>query len=409
MVNSRLLLNPGSFATANLGKKPSRREWLQSSLVAGGTLLVGFRPHFEQGAPDRTDDPFKGGKLLGNAEFTNEARVPMDTSFGAELDKRLYTDLSKLASEDLITPTSEFYIRTGASRLLDHAPISTVKLAGLAQKPSVVSVSEISRQAKKMGVHLMECAGNARAAHFGMMSVADWTGVPILDLIESTRPDAAASQVFISGFDQYESPSATSVPGASWIFTMDELKSAQAFLAAEMNGEPLSRDHGAPLRLVMPGWYGCACIKWVNEISIVAEDSAATSQMQEYASRTMQNGVPQLARDYQPATIDTAAMPIRIEKWAVAGKVKYRVVGIQWGGSERVTALEIRFNPEEDYVPVDHVAPAAAASSWALWTHAWTPRQPGPYIIRLRVRNSRTRTRRLDAGAYVRSVEITEI
>ncbi len=189
---------------------------------------------------------------------------------------------------------------------------------------------------------------------------------------------------------------------------MDELKFSHAFLATKMNGQPLSMDHGAPVRLVVPGWYGCTCIKWVNEISLLAEDAAATSQMQEYASRTMQPGVPLLAKDFQPAMIDAAAVPIRVEKWLVGGRVQFRVAGVQWGGTQPVRELEIQFNPEENYVPVTDLR-FGAAGSWNFWSQVWTPNKPGQYMIRLRVKGPQIVTRRLDSGGYVRSVVITEI
>src|SRR5207302_3983578 len=105
---------------------------------------------------------------------------------------------------------------------------------------------------------------------------------------------------------------------------------------AALAGLDLVRDRGAQVRLVVPGWYGCTCIKWVNEISFVGENAEATSQMREYAARTEQKGVPELAKDFQPAAIEQAAMPVRIEKWSVAGKIQYRVVGIAWGGTQPV-------------------------------------------------------------------------
>jgi DMSO/TMAO reductase YedYZ molybdopterin-dependent catalytic subunit len=95
-----------------------------------------------------------------------------------------------------------------------------------------------------------------------------------------------------------------------------------------MNGKPLTKDHGAPVRLIVPGWYGCACIKWVNEITLVDDGAAATSQMQEFAGRTQQMGVPKLVRDYQPARIEQVAMPTRIEKWMIDERIVYRVTGI---------------------------------------------------------------------------------
>jgi DMSO/TMAO reductase YedYZ molybdopterin-dependent catalytic subunit len=332
----------------------------------------------------------------------------MGKAFGAELDQRLYTDLSKVAPDIVATPAEEFYIRTGASRLLDSAKLSSLAVGGLVQQPFEISVTALMKQASPMGLHLMECAGNVRAVHFGMMSVADWTGVPVSAIIDRAKLNPGASRVLIAGFDTYAASSSSSVAGASWIFTLDELRSARAFLATEMDGRPLSADHGAPVRLVVPGSYGCSCIKWVNEITMVDDAAAATSQMQEYAARTMQKGVPQLAKDYQPATVDQAAMPIRIEQWAIGDKIKYRVVGILWGGSQPVSALEIRFNPEEDYVPVDRFQ-HSANDPWSFWTHEWTPQQAGTYMIRLRVKEPRVRARRMDAGYYLRTVEITEI
>ena len=262
--------------------------------------------------------------------------------------------------------------------------------------------------ARPMGLHLMECAGNSRSGHFGMIGVADWDGVPMQEILEAIKSQRPA-RVLISDFDCYSGESETSLPGASWIFTLDQLLSTRAFLATRMNGQPLTEDHGAPVRLVVPGWYGCACIKWVDEIATVGEDTASTSQMKEYASRTMQTGVPQLAKEYQPATIDVAAMPIRVERWTVRGKIEFRVVGIEWGGgSASIDGLEIQFNAGERYVPVENCQ-IVARGSWNFWIHTWTPQRPGKYSIRLRVKGSHNVTRRLDSGYYTRSVEITEV
>ncbi len=186
---------------------------------------------------------------------------------------------------------------------------------------------------KPTGLHLMECSGNVRYAHFGMLNVADWAGARVSDILDSIKIEKGASHVLISGFDRYPSASDTSSPGASWIFTVNELKSSKAFFATQMNGAPLPKDHGAPVRLVCPAGTGGTCIKWVDEIQLLGEDIPTTSQMREFASRTMQQGVSELARDYRRAFIEQAAMPIRVEKWLVAGKTKYRVVGIAWGGA----------------------------------------------------------------------------
>jgi hypothetical protein len=241
-----------------------------------------------------------------------------------------------------------------------------------------------------------------------MLSAADWAGASLADVLEAMHIEPQATRVLISGFDRYLSKSTSSIPGASWVFTLDELRSHKAFLATQMNGQPLTKDHGAPVRLIMPGWYGCTCIKWVNEITVVDEDVEATSQMKEYAARTLQAGVPNLAREYEPASVDQAGMPIRVEKWRVDGKMGYRVVGIIWGGSRPVNILEIQFNSDEPYVRVDSLQ-KATNDPWRFWNHAWLPTKPGVYSIRLRVKDPKIQARKMDTGFYQRVVEIDEI
>ena len=390
-------------------EKPNRRDFLRVSLLRGGVFLFGFDKlsGLTQANSDKKIDPFEGGKLLGLLDFIGESRASLNSIIGSGLDARLYSDLSPFTPERSITPTEQFYLRTKASESLEPQKPWSIQLRGLVQRPVDLTVDELKSSTKPMGLHLMECSGNARSTRFGLISVADWVGTPISAILEA-KVKPRSEHLIISGFDQYPNNSMTSVPGAEWMFTLQQLKAANAFLATEMNGQALSRDHGAPVRLVMPGWYGCTCIKWVNAVTFVDEGAAATSQMQEFAARTHQQGVPKLAKDYRPATIDQAAMPIRVEKWMVSGKIKYRVVGILWGGSRLVKTLEMRFNPEEDYVPVDEFS-QTMNDPWSFWSHAWAPKAVGTYMIRLRITDPNVETKRLDSGYYVRSVEVREI
>jgi len=356
----------------------------------------------------RAADAPRDGSLLNVVPFSDEGRPPMGEPIGTELDGRLFTDLATLTPENPVTTSDKFFIRTRASKLLDTSNPWTIHVAGDIEKPMIIAAEALEKKARPMGVHLMECSGNTRSAHFGMMSVAAWDGVLLQEILEAAIPKLSRDRLLVSGFDRYQEESMTSEPGASWIFTPDQLFSSKAFLATKMNGQPLRADHGAPVRLVVPGWYGCVCVKWVNQIEFVSDDAPATSQMKEYAGRTMQAGVPSLARDYQPAIIDIAAMPTRIEKWLVGGKIRYRVTGIQWGGLAPSPGIEIRFDPREEFVPVE-VIPSSPGDSWCFWSHQWSPPRTGRFTIRLQLNAANIIARRLNSGYYDRSVEIAEI
>jgi DMSO/TMAO reductase YedYZ molybdopterin-dependent catalytic subunit len=389
--------------------KLTRREMLKTSLTASGVALVGLHD-LRLGNPSGVAirGAFQGGQYLGLIEFVGEGLVPMEAPMGTGLDGRLYTDLSAIALDHPVTPNDKFYLRTRASELLKDGKPWVIKVTGLVKRPMQISMRDLHKMSRPAGLHLMECSGNVGYAHFGMLSVADWAGAPVSEILDLVKMEQAASHVLISGFDRYPIASSSSSPGASWIFSVDELKASKAFFAIQMNGSPLPKDHGAPVRLVVPNWYGCTCIKWVDEIELLGEGAATTSQMREFASRTMQQGVPEMVKDYRSPFIEQAAMPIRVEKWLVGQKIKYSIVGIAWGGSRAVSGLEIRFDSGDDFVPVEDFK-QIANDPWSFWTHGWTPIKPGIYFIQLRVKDTWVPTRRLDAGYYVRSVEIAEI
>jgi DMSO/TMAO reductase YedYZ molybdopterin-dependent catalytic subunit len=354
-----------------------------------------------------------GARLIATVPLGNPAALattPTNRLLGQGLGARLFTELSTItpgSSEASTTPTDRFFVRTACPASLPDPASWNIEVAGLGESPSRVSLASLQRVATRTGRYLIECSGNTDPANYGLLSTADWEGVPMSALLDRLRPHRAASHILVTGVDDDADPMRTSVPGASWIFTRDDLE--RAILAMRMNGAPLPRDHGMPIRLVVPGWYGCACIKWVNRIELVPDDEPATAQMREFASRTHQNGVPALAREFIPALIDTAAMPVRVERWIEAGRIFYRVVGVMWGGRTPTDALSIRFRAGAPWMRVEHCPMPSTTDTWSVWIHTWRPTEPGRYDIVLRVDDPRIRTRRLDIFFYARSVQIDEI
>lgn len=393
----------------------TRRQFLEQALATATLLLSGCSDGgadgSEAGPPDALGcpDALAGWQRRENLLFLDEGNLPLEQPYGQGWDKRLLTDLSKLDPDHLLTDNDRFYVRTSYPDRLDPNAPWKISLGGLVRLPQEVTLEELLPQARPLGTHLMECSGNGAGGHFGLLSAATWTGAPVLEVLRRVERLASATRVLISGFDDHSQASMTSVPGASWIFTLDQLAERGAFLATEMNGARLPPDHGYPVRLLVPGWYGCTCIKWVNEIKLVDDSELATAQMKEFAARTHQDGVPELARDYKPALIDQDAMPVRVEQWTLGDRTRYRVAGILWGGERPTDKLVIRFNPQEDYVPVVVCPKQTTNQSWTFWSHVWTPASAGIYRIQLQVDDSTVPKKRLDAGYYIRSVQVAAV
>lgn len=381
-----------------VGPQITRRQFFAGALLAGCGGSFG-----ENGTADGPDE------FLGTVPFTDDQGA-LEVATGEGLDGRLYTDLSKLRADALVTSNDAHYIRTRYPDLLDPNAPWKIAVSGLVEAPFDLTLEALAPMVKKnLGPYVLECSGNGSFAGFGMLSAARWSGILMSDVLAMVKPTSAAKRVLVSGFDGHSKPSERSTPGASWIFTFDQLIAAGAFLATEMNGVPLPKDHGAPIRLFVPNWYGCTCIKWVDAITLVDDDAPATSHMQEFAARTHQNGTPALARDYLPATMDQAAMPVRIEKWRVNGAIVHRVTGIMWGGYRVTDKLMIRFRDDEPWARVAPPPNPTTNTTWTLWTHEWRPTRIGDYAISLKIDDPAVPQKRLDLGFYRRRTTITHV
>jgi DMSO/TMAO reductase YedYZ molybdopterin-dependent catalytic subunit len=341
--------------------------------------------------------------------FDGRPTSPLGQMLGVGLDARLFTDLSDLSGDSPITPVDQFFVRTRASEGQKLPDPWTVSIMGRGQQLQPLTMDALAQLSRPMGTHLLECSGNSDPANFGLISAAAWTGAPIGAVLDRAGLDKTDSLVRITGIDDESRTWQTSVAGASWIFTRDSLERAGALLATGMNGAPLTRDHGFPVRLVVPNWYGCAAIKWVASIEAVGVDEPATTQMREYAARTHQDGIPTLAREFEPAIVDLAAMPVRVEQWIDGERVFYRVIGIRWGGSTPARELAIRFRAAQPWVPVEHSPAPSSTTTWTLWSHTWRPEFPGQYQIVLSATDRTVRTRRLDYFFYTREVEVDRV
>jgi DMSO/TMAO reductase YedYZ molybdopterin-dependent catalytic subunit len=391
--------------------KTSRRGALKAIARAGAaTCLAPTALLAKLAAEQPCADPAAAGTLIDTLPLSRAGAPvqPYGVKFGGTgLDARLITDLSKLAPDRLMTPNSESFVRTECpAAVAQHRGPWRVRTSGLLGREGSLTADELLNSARPMGAHLCECSGNNNPANFGLMSVAEWDGVPLAHVLSRLEVARNATGVLVGGVDHEPQKSGSSIAGASWVIPLASLDRLGAFLAVRMNREPVPLDHGRPVRLVVPGWYAATWIKWVDEIRLVGTNEPATSQMKEFAGRTHQSARHVLARDYTAPEIQVAAVPVRVEKRQTPSGIAYRIVGIVWGGRQRVERLAIRFGVGGPWTPFPVCGALGPAGSWSLWEFWWRPEKPAVYSIFLSVPDRSVPQRRLDAGYYMREVTI---
>ncbi len=282
--------------------------------------------------------------------FLDESE-PLGRRIGTGEDARLYADLASLSTARPLTPAPTFFVRTDLGE-------GAAPPAGPLRLPDRTSISheQLFRSSRDRGPVTLECAGNVRQAAFGLLSRARFAGVPLSDLLSGVPSDALV-----------ECHGAPRAPGrgpasTSWIFRMSDLVDAGAFVATSLGGKRLTGPHGAPIRLVVPGWFGCCAIKWLHSIERVPPDAPPSRQMAEYASRTHQDGVPDRAADYRPARMELAAVVTRVTR----ANGQFTAEGIVWGGSVRVAHVDLRVNGE-DAVRASVVQAGGARENWGFF------------------------------------------
>ncbi len=194
-------------------------------------------------------------------------------------NRNLEARLSNL--DTLMTPHELFFVRNNSRSIeIDAAGWRlTVEGKGVGQ-PLELSHGDLRAMPRRSVPSYLECGGNHRAFFdlvmgrvaggtqwmTGGIGMAEWTGVPLLEVLDRAEVAPEAVDVLFIGLD-VESPE----QGFRKAIPMDKAIDPDTLLAYEMNGMPLSPDHGFPLRAIVPGWVGSASIKWLGRIEVSTE------------------------------------------------------------------------------------------------------------------------------------------
>jgi DMSO/TMAO reductase YedYZ molybdopterin-dependent catalytic subunit len=310
----------------------------------------------------------------------------MDTRLEPLLNRE--TPLAALALDR--TPDGAFYRRSNfAVPVLDAAGWE-LPVSGAVERPVTLSLDALRELPRHEATVTLECAGNGRAAllppapgvqwGLGAVGTATFAGARLGDVLAAARPLPDAVEVLFTGADRGlvdghgpEHPFARSLPLAT---ALDE----DVLLAWEMNGAPLPPEHGYPLRLVVPRWYGVASVKWLAEVRVLAEPFRGHFQAEKYVY-LKEAGTP----DGTPVT----TMRVRAlltspgDGDTLAAGVEVELRGTAWSGDGEVVRVEVSADGGRSWRSAAlGTAPSAhAARPWRL---TWLPPGVGTHELIVR-------------------------
>jgi sulfane dehydrogenase subunit SoxC len=290
---------------------------------------------------------------------------------------------------------------TGLHYLLTHYDIPAVEpdgfelsIGGRVARPLTLSLDRLrARPAVELEV-TMECAGNGRALLSPRplsqpwlneaVGTAAWRGTALAPLLAEAGPLEDAVEVVFTGLDRgveagVEQDFERSLP-------LEEALRDDVLLSYEMNGAPLLPQHGFPLRLVVPGWYGMASVKWLTRITLVDRPFAGYQQAHAYRLRRDEadEGTP-LARILPRALMIPPGLPGFPERERTVPAGPCVLEGRAWSGLAAVEAVELSTDGGATWTEAE-LDPPGSRWAWRGWRHVWEA-TPGEHVLCCRARD----------------------
>jgi DMSO/TMAO reductase YedYZ molybdopterin-dependent catalytic subunit len=293
--------------------------------------------------------------------------------------------------DGMITPKDKFFALQHFDRPQIDPATYKLKVSGLVKTPLTLSLAELKAMKPVDVVAGYECSGNSGRAFQGLSSCGKFTGVRLSDVLNRAGVQDKAREVVFLGTDhgaadvQFRQQTFKLDQQFGRSITLTDAMQPDPMLAWALNGEPLTRENGAPLRLLMPGWYGVANVKWLAEIRVQQERYVGNYQARWY--RTIR-GIGGSGKDDGPDTqwIENEVTHLQL-KSAIARVTKsgdtYSIMGFVLNDGTPLKSVEVKIDDGPWRPAVFHSA--NTKYSWKLFTYAWKDAKPGDHTIVSRV------------------------
>lgn len=302
--------------------------------------------------------------------------------------------------DSFITPTEAFFVRGHMTAPLVDASSWQLTVEGEGRASRTFSVAELRALPAVSVTATLECAGNGRAFfdppvagiqwRKGAVGTSRWTGARLRDVIGATGSAAAATHVWMYGGDRPLGTQPPFVRQVPWAKAMD----ADTIVAYEMDGQPIALAHGAPLRVIVPGWEGAYSVKWLQRLTVASKehDGFWVAGAYRYPKSRVMPGATVAAGDQAPlmglAVKSLITRPLE-SNFVMPGPVE--IAGFAWAGESRIARVDVSIDGGASWSAARLTGPVHKYA-WRRFEHRAVLREPGVVTVLSRATTDRGET-----------------
>ena len=329
-----------------------------------------------------------------------EVRAPTPDSRCVE------ASLSSLVDET--TPTNRFFIRSHFAVPRLTREDWRLSIEGEVEHPTVLTYEDLQGLPHRDLVATLECAGNSRLTvrpkpegvlwGHGAVSTGHWRGVPLWMVLERAGLRSSVAEIVLQGADRGSEPGVEGELRYEMSVDLAKALHPDTLLVDQMNGEPLTPHHGFPVRVVVPGYYGMASVKWL--VRIEALDHPFRGYFRDRAYAYIREG----QRTGEPRPPATTMRVKSLVTWPREGQVlatgPHVIRGAAWSGETPIIRVDVSVSPHHGGGEVWRTArlfPGSTRHAWTHWEFLCEVSEPGFYIIRSRATDENGNTQPVEA------------
>lgn len=296
---------------------------------------------------------------------------------------------------DYLTPIPLFFVRSHWIPRMPDPNTWKLRVDGEVAKPVTFTLAELKKMPKAESTCVLQCAGNGRGLHapplagvqwrYGAVGNARWTGVRVKDVLDRAGVKGTAKHLHTFGSD--DPP--RKVPPFHRSLELEKALE-DCILAYAMNGQPLPPQHGAPLRLVVPGWAGDHWMKWVVRLAPAARPQTGFYMDAAYRwpNRPGAPGVTFKPEETHPVTAMAVKSNITSAPKQARVHAAYDIRGFAFSGAPDIAKVELSDDGGATWTAAV-LDPRHSPHAWRLWHYRWTPKRAGKATLLARATDSR--------------------